>query len=61
MVRQLTGEHLMVDNAEKIDFLGLGLAIEGNRENREQAVQQSVAVLCMCALALISPRASRGC
>ena len=32
VVRELTGEN-RADVAEKIDFLGLGLAIEGNREN----------------------------
>ena len=60
MVYELTGENF-ADVAGKIGFLGLGLAIEGNRENGEQAVQQNIAALCMCALALISPRASRGC
>ena len=37
VVRQLTGEHLVVDNATEIDSRGLGPAIEGNRENGEQA------------------------
>jgi hypothetical protein len=60
VVHELTGEN-RADVAEKIDFLGLGLAIKGNRENGEQAVQQNIAVLCMCVLALISPRASRRC
>ena len=50
MIHELTGEN-RADNAEKIDFLGLGLAMEGNRENGEQAVQQNLAVLCMCVLA----------
>ena len=60
MVHEPTGEN-RADVAGEIGFLGLGLAIEGNRENGEQAVQQNIAVLCMCVLALISPRASRGC
>ena len=38
VVRQLTAEHLVVDNAGKIDVLGLGPVIEGNRENGEHAV-----------------------
>ena len=38
VVRQLTGEHLVVDNATEIDSRGLGPAIEGNRENGEHAV-----------------------
>ena len=50
VVHELTSKN-RADNTEKIDFLGLGLAIEGNRENGEQAVQQSIAALCMCALA----------
>ena len=51
VVRQLTGEHLVVDNATEIGFRGLEPAVEGNRESGEQAVQQNIAVLCMCALA----------
>ena len=38
VVRQLTGEHLVVDNAAEIDSCGLGPAIKGNRENGEHAV-----------------------
>ena len=37
VVRQLTGEHLMVDNTTEIDFRGLDPAVEGNRESGEQA------------------------
>jgi len=37
VVRQLTGEHLVVDNATEIDFCGLEPAIEGNHGSREQA------------------------
>ena len=37
VVHELTGEN-RADVAEKIDFLGLGPAIEGNRENGEHAV-----------------------
>ena len=51
MVRQLTREHLVVENTTEIDFCGLEPAIEGNRESGEQAVQQNIAALCMCALA----------
>ena len=50
MVHELTGEN-HADVTKKIDFLGLGLAIGGNCENKEQAVQQNIAVLCMCVLA----------
>ena len=37
VVRQLTREHLVVENTTEIDFCGLEPAIEGNRESGEQA------------------------